>query len=215
MPLVVAFDFECPGGVIGVNGFTQLGAAIVDESTETVVATWSAYANIANLAWEERCVNEFWVNRPARLANTICKCQASAMSCGDVVVAFLAWVRAHTAGKDAYFLTDNAAYGAALLRAFAREDVFYAIARMDGVPMYRPIQDVNCFYRGAASVSRGSLALDGTSELDAKSMLLDDLGIELPDYGVPHDHSPERDAEKMARDFCYIRKALDVRKTKL
>lgn len=207
MTLVVGIDFECPGGIISIDGFTQMSATIHDENRGTLIASFSMYARIDEYDWDERCVREFWSKSPERRAETIAKCKASVCTCEEVVAIFVQWVQENTAGHHAYMITDNAAYDAALLRYYAKVDVMYLFPTPNGEPMYRRIQDIHCFYRGVAAFSQREVVLDGTNIKGAKTAVLEALRLPtLPDWGVAHD--PSNDCAKMVHDFCHIRNLL-------
>lgn len=64
---LIGIDIETTGSVIGVHGIVAVGAVVVDMATEGVVQSRRWTANLTGLAWEDRCVEQFWSKHPAVL----------------------------------------------------------------------------------------------------------------------------------------------------
>jgi hypothetical protein len=200
---VIAIDFEAAGGVPAVNGFTQLGAAMVDMATGERVAHFNAYASMEGYEWDERCVKEFWLKHPDRFAETLEKCK-NAPSPYVVVEQFLEWVKEVSAGKDAYLITDCSTFDTGLLKHFSKVDILYVLGPC------RDIVDVSAVYMGLSRKFMDCAGVDGSSKRYALGALCDVKGCEVkwPEFPVTHDHDAVNDATVIAMRWCFVQRCL-------
>jgi len=197
---VIAFDFESFGGIPLVHGFCQLGARLVREEDDAILATFSEYANQEGYVQEERCLKEFWLPLPnKRYEQVVMKCAMSPNNPFQVCELFWKWVDDNAPKDSTVLITDNSAYDTALLKTFTKSrDILYVFGK------YRGIIDVTRWYQGVAHLPLNvdTLKLKGTKEL-----ALNALGQkELPKLDVQHDHDAVNDALTIALYWCWFQR---------
>lgn len=209
MTHVVAIDFECAGGVPSQHAYTQLGAVLLRLSDSHVVARFNEYTNMkredgTDYEWEKRCVDEFWSNHPERFEETKRKIAESAHTPAQVInELFLPWLDEVTKDvSDVYFITDNAAFDAGILKYYSKRNTMYLLR----TPYAREFVDVSSAYAGSTRRRVTAALLDNES---SKRMALDAVGeAEFPDFAVAKDHDAVNDAENMALRWAFIQSKL-------
>lgn len=201
--VVLAFDFECAGGVAQKNGFTQLGASVHELSTGKKLAGFNEYANMMGYEWEDRCVKEFWEKHPERYKDTLEKVESAPLTCEEVVEKFVRWARETCANRKCVILSDNMIYDGGLLKHFAKVDVLYLLGRRS---VYFETSSV---YYGMHMMHKRARIDESSDDLSSKEIALDAVrafnkDANWPEHGPSHDHNPENDAENMARKWIYI-----------
>jgi hypothetical protein len=208
MSFCIAVDFEAPGGITPVHGFTQLGAALIDIKQGKVLADFNKYANMTGFTWEERCLKEFWL-RPdmkSKYENTIEQCAQSTKNPYEVVDSFILWAKQcmlehNIEPHEIYLISDNAAFDLGILRCFSRnQDIMY----MFGDGIYRETVDVSSFYQG--------LGVEVNLDASAKKLGLKGLNagrgegnqLALPKFDVEHDHDAVNDAKTMGLFWSFF-----------
>lgn len=202
MPHVIAYDFEAAGGVPSVNGFTRLGAALLNLETGEVVSTFDEYASMRKYDWNSACCVRFWDKHRELYKETLKKTAESKSSPYEVVEHFLTWVEEVSKPflSDIYLISDNLGFDGGLLKAFCKRDVLYIFGE------YREMVDVSSAYIGmahclvdtkAVNDSAKALALNGLNK-HWKLSCPEAMDIKYPSVGVIGDHNPVNDSIAMA-----------------
>lgn len=201
--IVIAFDFECAGGVPSKHGFTQLGASAHVLATGEKLGGFNEYASMQGYVWEERCVEEFWKKQPERYAETLAATAAATNSCHAVVRLFVEWARGISKGRKCSMLSDKMIYDGGVLKYFADVDVIYLLGA------WTVYYDIGSLYYGMGAKHADKRVRCATDDSSAKQAALEAVGKEaFPASEVAHDHHPEHDAEAMARKWVFIQQSL-------
>ncbi len=197
----VCIDFEACGGVTPKNGFFQLGAVVLEQSTITEVDRFNMYASQEGLEKEERCMTEFWSQHADLYAKHMEKCEKEAGgTCAEVVEKFWLWLDETLPPekrKRAYFIGDNVAFDYGILRAFSRtRNPLYAFGS------YREVVDVSTYYNAFSRMPLCSAqTVDSSSSMQA--ILKEFHPCTLEDL-------PEFFKQKEGEEHCAVQDALTI-----
>ena len=206
---VVAIDFECAGGIPSKNGFTQLGAVIMEVSDECkVVSSFNSYSSMILYQWDERCVKEFWEKHPVRFAETKLEVYNPATPQPHVVVNnFMKWVKQETKDfKDSvYLISDNVAFDVGTLKYFSSE---HEILYMFGP--YQEVVDVSSAYIGMSLFPVDKNLMNRSSKEVALEAINERLVQKLnaPNFPKSELHHPVDDAKEIASHWCWFQMQL-------
>lgn len=202
---VLAIDFECAGGIPRLNGFTQMGAVVLDAETGKKIAGFNMYSNMVGYEWEGCCLREFWSRNPERWEETKAGIAKSSLSCTEVVAVFVAWVRGVCEGHPTHVVSDNTPFDIGILKYFADVDIIYLFGYMT---LYIDLPSAYL----AMHAMRNHYLITATEDLSTKRVALAAIaGPEVPCFvsSVKHDHNPENDAHAMAERWVFVRTHLE------
>lgn len=202
--IVIGFDFECPGGIPAINGFTQLGAVACELISGKEVGRLNYYARMTWHSWEDRCVKEFWEKNPEAYERNLRECTASPYSHSQIVNIFMLWVKSFAKNdRKVSLISDNMLYDGALIRYYSDSDVLYVLGHYSGW------YDVTSFYYGMGALHKGLLAGEDLRKESSKQLALEALGeTNFPESNNQHTHDAEDDARAMVEKWIFVNKKL-------
>lgn len=208
MLTTLSIDFESIGGVPSVNGFTAMGASIVQDGV--VLESFVEYANFVGYKQDEECLRTFWLANQENkniYDDMMEKCGKSDKDPYEVVAKFWRWVNEAAAKHKLYDVLpigDNLPYDVGMLMYFSEHDVQKPFGA------YTSWLDVCSFYHGLnKSLLTSSFLTNSTSADIALQFVREKVGDPELQYPVTiHDHNPKNDAISIAIKFHFIQKFL-------
>ena len=200
---VFVFDFESFGGSPKTNGFTELGAVLMEVPSGKVFEQFHSYASQEGLEREQRCMSEFWANELDRYNETVERTML-APSPSSVVASFIWWVKdtatTYNIKNNVHLLTDNAGFDLALLAHYSYNSIHYVFGE------YRTVIDSTMYYKGLLrSPLTVATSKQITSTKDAAFRAITGGSISIP---PSLSHNPVEDAINIGKWWCAIQCAL-------
>jgi inhibitor of KinA sporulation pathway (predicted exonuclease) len=189
---ILAVDVESAGKGIRANFLIQVGLALVDRSSKTILASFSSYVRKPiGCDWEKRCVDEFWSKHPELWEQAKIECETAPPL--DIVAGMVKdFIRKHVEDPEHTTLVyDTAGYDAAWFHYLLGDDDDHYI-----LGKYRDSIDVSSFYLG--------IARSTDSQGSSKAAVQVALGFKFPEWPVQHTHRAEEDAAVIALNYAAV-----------
>jgi len=205
----ICFDFESVGGIPCENGFTCVGATIMDNNNN-IYFKYEGHANMKSCEESKLCLDEFWNKFPEKLEKMRNKCISSNKDqyqvCDELFeLANKAIDKFNIPRNKITPITDCTGYDPVLLGFFSRRD------NMRLFDKYAPWLDVSSYYKGLGrKLMTNDFIINGSSRKIAIQGIQEtnkDFVFEKPK--VEHDHTPLNDAINIVMTFNQINNALN------
>lgn len=204
----MCFDFESVGGIPEENGFTCVGASIMDNNNN-IYFKYEGHANTDQFKESELCLNEFWNRFPDKLDNMRNKCKSSSKNQYEIIdelitLACEAIDKFKIPRNKITPITDCTGYDPVLLGFFSKRDNMRLFGK------YSPWLDVSSFYKG---IGRKRMTNDFIINGSSKSIAIKGIQEKNENFvflkpKVEHDHTPLSDSINIIMTFNQINNAL-------
>lgn len=171
----------------------QVGFALIDVRTGTVVARFSSYvAQPPGTGWEQRCVDEFWSKHPEQWERAK-KGIETAPSVDEVAADIKTWIRENvTQPANTRLVVNTPGFDCAWLDWLLGD-----VSHLYLLGAYSDVLEVSSWYLGLARVC--------DPDASSKKASLAALGeTEEPVFAVEHDHDAANDAAATALRAAWV-----------